>query len=227
MQAVTQALQNTHETEEGGATSDAEPAFSARQKEVLDCALALAIEGGERALTTSAIATAANCSKESLYRWFGDREGLLSAIVTHQSMKVRGFDGDNLPDSAAAFKEALLQFGHDLCATLYSDTSLALNRMSIASAGSEGGTLGEVLLEKGKKRIETAGTTLLEAGARLGEIRCDDPQTAYGALYGLLIGDRHTRALLGDQEAIRAGRSHDEIAMRINQFMRLHQRKAA
>ena len=70
-----------------GTTADA--AFSARQNEVLEVALKLLVEGGDKALTTAALARAANCSKESLYKWFGDRDGLLAAIVTHQASRVR------------------------------------------------------------------------------------------------------------------------------------------
>ena len=50
---------------------------------------ALLVEGGDRALTTAALARAANCSKESLYKWFGDRDGLLTATVRWQASKVR------------------------------------------------------------------------------------------------------------------------------------------
>ena len=50
--------------------------FSPRQNAVLEEALRLLVSGGEKALTTAGVARAANCSKESLYKWFGDRNGL-------------------------------------------------------------------------------------------------------------------------------------------------------
>ncbi len=64
-------------------------ALSPRQNDVLEQALRLLVEGGDRALTTASIARAANCSKESLYKWFGDRDGLLTAMVRWQASKVR------------------------------------------------------------------------------------------------------------------------------------------
>ena len=57
--------------------------FTPRQNAVLECALQLLVAGGERALTTAGLARAANCSKESLYKWFGDRDGLLVAMITY------------------------------------------------------------------------------------------------------------------------------------------------
>ena len=47
-----------------------------RQAEVLDAALRLLVEEGD-ALTMAAVARRASCSKETLYKWFGDRDGLL------------------------------------------------------------------------------------------------------------------------------------------------------
>ncbi len=78
------------------------PQFSPRQIAVLDQALRLLVEGGDKALTTSGLARAANCSKESLYKWFGDREGLLAAMIAHQASKVRTADrtGERLSDDA-------------------------------------------------------------------------------------------------------------------------------
>ncbi len=48
--------------------------------------------GGDKAVTTAGLARAANCSKESLYKWFGDRDGLLSAMISYQASKVRTFE---------------------------------------------------------------------------------------------------------------------------------------
>ena len=72
-----------------------------RQEEVLDAVLDLLVEGGD-ALTMSAVAQKASCSKETLYKWFGDRDGLLTATVHWQASKVRvgSYDGARLDVSA-------------------------------------------------------------------------------------------------------------------------------
>ena len=81
--------------------SEMQDTFTPRQRAVLDKALGLLLEGGERALTTAGLARAANCSKESLYKWFGDRDGLLAAMISHQASKVRAQidGGDRLQGS--------------------------------------------------------------------------------------------------------------------------------
>ena len=66
---------------------DGGEALTARQKDVLDAALVLMVEQGDQ-LTMTAVASRASCSKETLYKWFGDRDGLLTATVQWQAAKV-------------------------------------------------------------------------------------------------------------------------------------------
>ena len=72
----------------GQAPKFSEEGFTPRQQAVLTAALDLLVEGGDR-LTMTAVARRASCSKETLYKWFGDRDGLLTATVQWQAAKVR------------------------------------------------------------------------------------------------------------------------------------------
>ena len=58
--------------------------FTPRQQAVLTAALDLLVEAGD-GLTMTAVARRASCSKETLYKWFGDRDGLLTATVQWQA----------------------------------------------------------------------------------------------------------------------------------------------
>ena len=82
---------------------DNSQALTERQKAVLDAALRLLVEEGD-GLTMTAVARRASCSKETLYKWFGDRDGLLTATVQWQAAKVRvpPVDGKALDPAVAA-----------------------------------------------------------------------------------------------------------------------------
>ena len=196
--------------------------FSPRQNAVLGVALTLLVEGGDKALTTAGLAKAANCSKESLYKWFGDRDGILAAIVTYQASKVRAVDERASPGTMEAFQAALTAFAEDLLAVLLSDTSLALNRLSIGAVRGDSPGLGAVLVEKGKRRIEARAIHLLSHGKRQRFISFDDAAAAYTALYGLIIGDAHIRALLGDDPQLSADEQKAHAARAVDQFLTLH-----
>ncbi|HWU63901.1 MAG TPA: TetR/AcrR family transcriptional regulator, partial [Ensifer sp.] len=113
--------------------------FSPRQSAVLEEALRLLVEGGEKSLTTAGVARAANCSKESLYKWFGDRDGLLAAMIAYQASKVRTYEPAGGKLTREELRAHLLTFIRDLDEVLSGEVSLALNRLSIGQAGAGGG----------------------------------------------------------------------------------------
>ena len=193
-----------------------------RQTDVLDSALRLLVEGGERALTTAGVARAANCSKESLYKWFGDRNGLLAAVITHQASKVRVQKQAERATSPAGFRRLLVEFAADLLRVLAGDVSLALNRLAIGQASRDGAALGRLVLQHGRLPIEVRARALLETGRALGHLAFADTREAYRVLYGLVVRDMHVRLLLGDQPDPAERDPELRAAEAIDQFLRLH-----
>ena len=194
--------------------------YSARQNAVLESALALLVEGGERALTTAGVARAANCSKESLYKWFGDRDGLLAAMITFQSSKVRTEPRPIGEAGRAALKAQLVGIAANLLRVLAGEVSIALNRLAIGQARRDAADLGHLVLDHGRRPIETRLSALLEEGRAAGHLDFGDTREAYRTLYGLVVRDAHVRLLLGDglDDASPAARAVEAI----DQFLRLY-----
>lgn len=172
--------------------------FSPRQNAVLEEALRLLVSGGERALTTAGVARAANCSKESLYKWFGDRDGLMEAMIAYQASKVRTGDAAQGPLSRSTLERLLVEFATALLDVLSGDVSLALNRMAIGQSSRDSSELGAMMLERGRRQIGRRATSLLVSAKRAGLIAFDDAGEAYEMLYGLIVRDLHSRMLLGE-----------------------------
>jgi AcrR family transcriptional regulator len=211
-------------TMETTSADDGAESFGPRQTDVLEAALALLVEGGDKGLTTARLARAANCSKESLYKWFGDRNGLLEAMITYQASKVRIAALPRVKPSAEEFRHQLAGFASDLLTVLSGPTSLALNRLSIGEAGREGAQLGGLLIERGRRAIENRAMRLLDAGRDAGLIAFDNRDAAFNALYGLIVGDMHVRMLLGDAVPLIADASalDTQAARAVDQFWRLY-----
>ncbi len=211
-------MQGVEATRETGAGSG----LTERQGAVLEQALRLLVDGGERALTTAGVARAANCSKESLYKWFGDRDGLLSAMIAFQASKVRTLDVSAEALDAAGLRAHLVAFAKDLLDVLSGEVSLALNRLAIGQASREGSKLGRLLQERGRRPIARRAGALLEAGRKAGLLAFDDAEEAYGALYGLVVADWHLRMLLGeDASAIKKDFSR-RAERAVDAFLALH-----
>ena len=171
-----------------------------RQEEVLDAALSLLVEKGE-APTMNAVADRASCSKETLYKWFGGRDGLLTATVRRQASKVRasavppgGFDRETL-------RRSLVAFARDWLLTISGETSVALNRLAVGEAGAEERVLGRIVLSNGPLAMRERLRPLLEAGRSAGHLAFDDLDDAFRLLFGLVVGDLQIRLLLGEEGA--------------------------
>jgi len=199
-----------------------QPDYSPRQNDVLDSALRLLVDGGEKALTTAGVARAANCSKESLYKWFGDRDGLLSAMIGFQASKVRTFDDTAETLTSVTLQEHLVLFARDLLEVLAGDVSLALNRLAIGQASRDGSKLGSMLQERGRRQIGKRAGALLEAGREAGLLVFGDRDEAYDTLYGLIVSDLHLRMLLGEDSGRLAKDFGRRAQKAVSAFLRLY-----
>ncbi len=115
-------------------TSDTTADLSDRQKEVLGVVLDLMVEEGD-GFSMAKVCRRASCSKETLYNWFGDRDGLLTATVQWQASKVKMPGLEGKPVSADAFRDGLIAFAANWLTVITGDVSAALNRLAISHAG--------------------------------------------------------------------------------------------
>ena len=177
--------------------SGTDEGLTARQRQVLDAVLALLVEGGDT-LTMNAVARRASCSKETLYKWFGDRDGLLTATVRWQASQVRAGNYDRAHLDAGALRSSLEAFAANWLRVISSRTSVALNRVAVAHAASAKDNLGEIVLANGRFAIGERMKPLLEAAREAGLVSFDDAETAFRTFFGLVGRDVQIRLLLGD-----------------------------
>lgn len=194
---------------------------SRRQEEVLDAVLDLLAEGRD-ALTMSAVAQRASCSKETLYKWFGDRDGLLTATVRWQASKVRAGSYDHHRLDTSALRASLEAFAANWLKVISSRTSIALNRVAISHAGSGRSNLGEIVLANGRFAIGERLKPLLEAARGAGLLRFDDAETAFRTFFGLVGRDVQIRLLLGDRLKLTDAEIARDAARATQQFLALH-----
>ena len=195
-------------------------ALTERQQAVLDAVLALMVEeGGD--LTVSQIARRASCSKETLYKWFGDRDGILAATVQWQASKVRAGNYDAQRLDASALRKSLEDFAANWLSVISSPTSIALNRVAVGQAMSAKSNLGETVLANGRFAIGERLKPLLEAGRKAGLLDFDDTETAFRTFFGLVGRDVQIRLLLGDTLKLTTAEIKTDAARATEQFMRL------
>ena len=176
----------------------AEDVPSAREQEVLSVVLDLMVEEGD-GFSMASVARRASCSKETLYRWYGDRDGLLTATVQWQASKVAmpKLDDGNL--NLEAFSTTLYEFASSWLSVLTSDVSIALNRLAVSHVGNNKSSLGQIVLENGPYAMRSRLLPIFLKGqkADLINVRGDE---AFRLFFGLVVADAQIRSLLGDDK---------------------------
>jgi AcrR family transcriptional regulator len=193
--------------------------WTARQQAVLDAVLALMVErGGD--LTMTAVARRASCSKETLYKWFGDRDGLLTATVRWQASKVRAGVYDRQTLDVATLRETLIAFASNWLSVIASPTSIALNRVAIGQGAAP--SLGGIVLAHGRFAIGERLKPALDAGREAGLLDFDDAEEAFRTFFGLVGRDVQIRLLLGDDLKLGRAEIARDAQRATDQFLTLY-----
>lgn len=203
------------EGEEGAAE------LTERQKDVLNAVLRLLVEEGD-GLTMTAVARRASCSKETLYKWFGDRDGLLTATVQWQASKVRVASVDRERLDMASLTASLERYAGDWLSVISSETSIALNRVAVAHAGSDKRDLGAIVLENGRLAMGRRLKPVLLAGRDRGLLMFEDAEEAFRTFFGLVARDVQIRLLLGDRLEMTDATIGRDAAEATRQFLALY-----
>jgi AcrR family transcriptional regulator len=180
----------------------------AHREVVLDAVFELLVERGYRGTTMAAVAERAGSSKETLYAWFGSKQGLFTAVIRRQAEAANQAVAAGLDGGGGATDPAgtLTAFATNLLLLLVGERSVALNRAAIAELGGAGvagraapaGELAAVLLAQGRHRTGPIVEAYLARLAADGQLRVDDPAEAFRLLYGLVVQDLQIRVLLGE-----------------------------
>ncbi|MGL4405989.1 MAG: TetR/AcrR family transcriptional regulator [Notoacmeibacter sp.] len=171
--------------------------LTARQQAVLDATLAALVEEGD-ALTMTSVSKRASCSKETLYKWFGDRDGLLTATVRWQASKVNVPTVDKATLNKAALIATLETFAQNWLTVISSGTSIALNRVAVSHAGSGKSKLGEIVLKNGRNAMALRLEPVLLAARDADLLAFEDVGDTFRTYFGLVLRDTQIRFLLGD-----------------------------
>lgn len=198
---------------------------SERQQAVLGAVLALMLEEGDQ-LTMDAVARRASCSKETLYKWFGGRDGLLTATVRWQASRVRTGRYEAHALDVATLRENLQDFAATWLEVISSDTSVALNRIAIGHAAARKDDLGGIVLANGRFAIGERLKPVLEAGRAAGLLNFEDSETAFRTFFGLVGRDIQIRLLLGDPMRLDKAEIERDAAQAVAQFLALYGHRA-
>ncbi|MGI9365689.1 MAG: TetR/AcrR family transcriptional regulator [Rhizobiaceae bacterium] len=168
-----------------------------RRLQILRATLRLLRQHGS-AITTAQIAGEARCSKETLYSWFGDRDGIMIALANEQARGMREAMQDRFDNTRGSLESRLKSCATLLLDIMTGDAALAVNRVAMAQACMEDTRMGEVVMADWNQQVAQPFYAIFQQGNDSGELAVHSPQEAFDNLIGLLVGDRQRRLLLGE-----------------------------
>ena len=190
---------------------------SLRQQQIETAAYALLEEKGYAGTSMLAIARKARASNETLYNWYGDKQGLFKALVTRNAAEVKSL----LEEELAADEKpmaTLARFGPRLLELLLGDRAIALNR---AAAADPTGELGAVISKAGRETVLPLLVQVLEQAKRQGDLSFDQPEEIAALYMNLLVGDLQIRRVIGRAPAPSSEFCQERSELALWRFSRL------
>lgn len=183
-----------------------------REARIEAAAYALLAEHGYGGTTMLKVAKAARASNETLYRWYGDKVGLFTALVARNADSARqvledGLSGDHPPI------QMLEKLGPTLLDLLLGDRAIALNR---AAAADPSGELGAAIGAAGRQTVMPMISDLLDKARGRGDLAFASPPEAAELYISLLVGDCQIRRVIG----VLPAQSPEQIKARAERALR-------
>lgn len=166
---------------------------SLRQQQIEAAAYEVLEAKGYGGTSMQGIAKRARASNETLYNWYGDKQGLFQALVTRNAEEVKSHLEAELETDHEALS-ILGTLGPKLLNLLTGDRAVALNR---AAAADSSGELGATLSKAGREAIFPLLEKVLLRAQQEGQLHFDASEEAVGLYLDLLIGDQQIRRVVG------------------------------
>ncbi|MBY5327316.1 TetR/AcrR family transcriptional regulator [Rhizobium leguminosarum] len=160
-----------------------------RQAEIETAAYELLKERGYRSTSMLDIAKAANASNETLYRWYGDKNGLFKTMVESNARATKAALDAAIRDDMDPL-ETLGHVAPILLSMLLGDKAISLNR---AAAADESGELGATIAAAGRDSVFPLIEKLIGRGLETAALAAPSAGVAAEWFLSLLIGDLQIR----------------------------------
>lgn len=164
-----------------------------RQQQIENAAYEVLEAKGYSGTSMLGIAKQAKASNETLYNWYGDKQGLFQALVTRNAEEVKKHLQAELQSDNDALS-ILGTLGPKLLALLTGDRSVALNR---AAAADSSGELGATLSKAGREAVFPLLEQVLLRAKDEGQLHFEHSGEAVGLYLDLLLGDQQIRRVIG------------------------------
>ena len=185
-----------------------------RHAAISRAAYALLAEHGYVGTSMMRIATAAKASNETLYRWYGSKDGLFRAMVEDNAAQTRSMLLHALEEQADPH-ETLERVASVFLAMLLGDHAILLNR---AAAADPTGELGRAISSGGRAQVMPLLTGVMDRICAGSTLPADEAAQLF---VSLLVGDAQVKRIIHNTPAPTKAEIASKCAMALRMFRRL------
>ncbi|MDF1720020.1 MAG: TetR/AcrR family transcriptional regulator [Minwuia sp.] len=167
----------------------------ARHRQIADAAYALLARDGYKATSMLGIAKQAAASNETLYRWYGNKQGLFRALVDDNAEDVRDLLQERMAQGSDPL-QTLSEVAPLLLRLVTGERAVALNRAAAADVH-DTATLGQTIATAGRDTIVPLIGGLIGRLRQSGALVRGEPPEIAEIFINLLIGDMQIRRVIG------------------------------
>jgi len=170
-----------------------------RRRAILKAAFKVLMEQGYSGASTLEIATHAKVSKRELYAEFGNKAGILEALIASTANRMQAPLA--LPEivDRSTLAAALRRYGVTVLTELTHPAVTAINRLAAAEAGG-GSEVGQILDRSGREPNRVALRQFIASAQDKGILGTGDPNQIGGQFFALLMSDIAVRLMLGTMD---------------------------
>jgi AcrR family transcriptional regulator len=189
----------------------------ARRQAILDAARELFMEKGFEQTSLTDIVDRSKGSRRTLYEHFGNKEGLLRAIIAEGTARVEA--SLNIPDeNGAPTEEYLFAIGHSFFHAVMNPANIAMLRIVIAEGARIPG-LADLFYNSGPHLVRQRLTRLFRQGQEQGDFQGGAPEDLAQAFVGLILGDFHMRRAIGREVVLTDEQAEAHVRRSIRIFL--------
>jgi AcrR family transcriptional regulator len=187
-----------------------------RRLDIFDAAYTVMAQKGYKGTSMLAVARAAGASNETMYNWFGNKQGLFAAMIEENARSASGLLSQVFEAGADPLK-TLEIFGATLLELISGEKAIALNRAAAADIA-DGGILGDLIAEHGRRKVVPMVARTFEAAQLRGLIRDHEPGEVAEIYIALLLADIQIRRVIGVTGAPEKSTMQDH-SQRVNELI--------
>ncbi|CBL43872.1 Transcriptional regulator [gamma proteobacterium HdN1] len=188
-----------------------------RRTRFLDAATEVFLQCGYESASLQEIVSRAGGSLTTLYRLFGNKEGLFQAVIDRRaSWLLEQFD---LPQMKGRDPQTVLnKVGNRFLETMLAPEVLSLYRLLVVEAV-RNPRLREIFLAVAPERSIRALADYLESEVQIGRLQLPDCATAATLFFSMVKGERHARSLMGEEIRLTEEQREQAVAEVVDLFL--------